>query len=48
MRKEFIECGARATAKKRCPWACKILKVCGGFYCYESAEEYRKDKRGER
>lgn len=31
----------RERAKKECPWAAKIVKVCGGFRCFESVEEYR-------
>jgi hypothetical protein len=41
MRKEFVECKSRSTAKRRCPWAAKIAKVSGGYLCFESVEDYR-------
>lgn len=44
MKKEFIECSARATAKRRAPWAAKIAKVEGGFYAFESVNDYKQWK----
>lgn len=44
MRKEFVKCASRSTAKRRCPWAAVIAKVDGGFYCFESQDEYRQWK----
>lgn len=41
MRKEFVECKDRRTAIRRCPWACVIIKVNGGFWAYECASEYQ-------
>lgn len=35
MKKELIQ-GTREEAKKECPWACKIIKVVGGYMCFES------------
>ena len=40
MRKTFVECKSRATAKRRCPWACKIIKAEGGYWCFESITDY--------
>jgi hypothetical protein len=40
MRKEFVECKSRKTAYKRCPWACAVVKVNGGYMCFESATDY--------
>lgn len=40
MRKEFFECKCRKTAVKRAPWACKIVKVCGGYLAFESWTDY--------
>lgn len=40
MRKEFIECACRKTAKRRATWAAVITKVDGGFMAFESVEEY--------
>lgn len=41
MKHEFVECKSRSTAKRLCPWACAIAKVCGGYYCFESATDYQ-------
>lgn len=41
MRKEFVECKSRSTAKKACPWAGIIAKVVGGFIAFESEDDYR-------
>jgi len=41
MRKQFVECKARRTALRRCPWACATAKVEGGFMVFESATDYR-------
>ena len=40
MRQAFIECKCRKTAVRRCPWACKIVKVCGGYHAFESWNDY--------
>lgn len=40
MRQAFIECKCRKTAVRRCPWACKIVKVCGGYQAFESWSDY--------
>lgn len=41
MRKEFINCACRKTAWRHCPWACKIVKVEGGYAAFESIDDYR-------
>lgn len=40
MRKQFIECRSRSAAKRQCPWAAKIAKADGGYWCFESTAEY--------
>lgn len=40
MRREFVRCRSRATAKRRCPWAAVIARVCDGFIAFESADDY--------
>ena len=41
MRTETLNCNSRATAKRRCPWAAVIVKVEGGYRCFESVTDYR-------
>jgi hypothetical protein len=41
MRKEFIPCKSRSTAKRRAPWAAIIAKVDSGFMAFESPDDYR-------
>lgn len=40
MRTEFVECGTRKQAQVACPWAAKIVKVEGGYMCFESVDDY--------
>jgi hypothetical protein len=40
MRKELIVCKTRKTAVKRAPWACKVVKVEGGYMAFESWDDY--------
>jgi len=40
MRKSMIECKDRRTAARHCPWAAKIVKVFGGYMCFESMMDY--------
>jgi hypothetical protein len=40
MRQEFVECKDRRTAKRRCPWASKVVKVCGGYRAFESLYDH--------
>lgn len=41
MRTQFVETTYRAKAVKECPWAGKIVKVCGGYMCFESIDDYK-------
>ena len=45
MRREFIECRSRATAKRRAPWAARIAKCEGGFMAFESAADWETWRR---
>ena len=40
MRTEFLAAVTRRTAVRRCPWACKIAKVDGGYLAFESLADY--------
>ena len=40
MRTTFGSWKNRYYAKKDCPWACRIIKVDGGYVCFESEENY--------
>jgi len=40
MRQEFVECKDRRTAVRRCPWACKIVRVEGGFRAFVSVYDW--------
>ena len=41
MRTQFIETESRKKAINECPWASKLMKVCGGYIAFESVEDYR-------
>ena len=38
--KEFVPTNRRNTARKKCPWAVKIVPDYFGFWCFESEYEY--------
>ena len=40
MKKVFAETKSRKRAQEQCPWAEKIVKVDGGYLCFESASDY--------
>lgn len=40
MRTQFVQAVARRTAIRRCPWACKIAEVDGGWLAFESVADY--------
>ena len=42
MRRRFIVCDSRADAMIACPWAEIIYKTGGGYWCFESAADYRR------
>lgn len=39
MKSEFLDVKTRYMAKKLAPWAEVILKVCGGYRAFESAND---------
>ena len=42
MRKEtFIGSVSRYFVKRQCPWAAKIVKVCGGYIAFESISDWQ-------
>jgi len=41
MRKELIEAKTRKQAGKQAPWACKFIKVNGGYMAFESITDYQ-------
>jgi len=45
MRKQFIECKTYRTAYKRAPWACAVARATGGFWAFESADDYANWKK---
>jgi hypothetical protein len=40
MRTQFVVCSKRSTAAYICPWAAVIIKVEGGYRCFESYPDY--------
>jgi len=40
MQQQFIEAKTKADAKRICWWAEKIVKVEGGYRCFESYQDY--------
>ena len=40
MRQEFVMTDKKSVAIEECPWASKIVKVCDGYQCFESADDY--------
>lgn len=45
MRKTFIETATRYQARKAAPWAAVIAKANGGFWAFESPDDYRAWRR---
>jgi len=41
MRKQFVPAMTRKQAADACPWASEIIKVEGGYMCFESVEDAR-------
>ncbi len=41
MRTQFVETNSRKQAAAECPWASKIVKVDGGYRCFESDADYQ-------
>lgn len=47
MRSQFVECKTRKQALAACPWAAVIIKVDGGYQCFESvtdADTFRRQR----
>ena len=40
MLSKFVECKSKAVAYKKCPWASVIIRVTGGYMCFESYSDY--------
>lgn len=40
MRTLFIPCKTRRNAQRIAPWAARIVKACGGYWCFESLADY--------
>jgi len=45
MRQQFVEAKSKKEAQEKCPWAEKIVKVSGGYRCFESHQDYETWKR---
>ena len=41
MRIKFVQTENAKDARKSCPWQSRIMKVCGGYMCFESIEDYK-------
>ena len=41
MRREFVPTASRAKAKRLAPWAAIIAKARGGYWAFESVDDYR-------
>ena len=47
MRQQFVQVKTAEQARRECPWAEKVVKADGGYWCFESAQDYetwRKQK----
>ena len=44
MRQELIEAKTKKEAEKQAPWACKFMKVVGGYIAFESITDYETAK----
>jgi hypothetical protein len=40
MQTQFVQTDTRKAAANACPWAAVIVKVCGGYMCFESRADY--------
>jgi len=41
MRNKFAQVTTRKQAFAECPWAAVVVKVAGGYQCFESADDAR-------
>ena len=40
MRSKFVECKSKKVAVNECPWASVVIRVTGGYICFESYSDY--------
>ena len=40
MRSKFVECKSKTIAVNECPWASVVIRVTGGWLCFESYSDY--------
>ena len=45
MQQQFVEAKTKKEAQVKCPWAEVIVKVEGGYMCFESRQDYETWKR---
>lgn len=45
MRQQFVTAKSKKGAQQKCPWAEKVVKVEGGYMCFESYQDYLTWKR---
>ena len=45
MQQQFVEAKTKKEALAKCPWAEVIVKVEGGYMCFESRQDYETWKR---
>ena len=45
MRTQFVQTNSRACAKSNCAWAAKVVKVDGGYMCFEGVDDYNTWRR---
>lgn len=41
MRQKFVQCAKFAEAFEECPWTNEIVRVYGGFMCFESESDFQ-------
>ena len=40
MRKQFVMTDKMSVAIAECPWASRFVKVCDGYQCFESVDDF--------
>lgn len=40
LRSKFVSCSSSEMAFEFCPWATKVVSVCGGYMVFESLDDY--------
>lgn len=41
MRQKFVNSTSLKQLAIECPWAAHIMKVCGGYMCFEAYEDFK-------